>query len=56
MVVSKETSCKPYLFMIIFSSIDYNVFVNISILKSPIITVGQFVSVFSRIGFKIEMK
>ncbi len=50
---SKETSCKSYFFIFFCNSIDYNVFVNMAILKSLIIIVGEFVSVFLENRFKI---
>jgi len=52
-----QTTSKSYSFINFFcSSIDCNVFVNMFLVKFSIIIVGQFVSVFWRMGFKIKMK
>jgi len=48
----KNTSCKQYLYIRFFSSIDCNVFFTMSILKSSIIIVGQSIDIFWRIVFK----
>jgi hypothetical protein len=57
MVVCLENKCfKLYLFMTFCNVVDWDVFVNMSILKSSITTIGQFVGILFYMVFKIEYK
>jgi hypothetical protein len=55
-VASNITILKLHVFMKFCYLVHHDVFGNISILKSPIITVGQLIGIFSNIVSKIEVK
>jgi hypothetical protein len=45
-----------YLFIMFCNVIDYDVLVNMSTLKSPIVTIGQSMGIVFQLVFKIEIK
>jgi hypothetical protein len=52
----ENAKLNPYLFIMFCNVFDYDMFVNMSTLKSPITIIGQSIGIFSKFVFKMEIK